>query len=54
MQSPDCPLLFELMCNASDYDVGAALGQRKKKGELFVIYYASRILNSAQMTYTTT
>lgn len=33
MQSPDCPLLFELMCNAiaSDYDVGAALGQRKKK-----------------------
>lgn len=31
MQFPDCPLLFELMCNASDYDVGAALGQRKKK-----------------------
>lgn len=31
MQSPYCPLLFELMCNASDYDVGAALGQRKKK-----------------------
>ncbi|KAL4386806.1 hypothetical protein GQ457_09G017360 [Hibiscus cannabinus] len=44
---------FELMCDASDYAVGAALGQRR--GKLFhVIYYASRTLNDAQVNYTTT
>ncbi|KAL4310389.1 hypothetical protein GQ457_01G023450 [Hibiscus cannabinus] len=43
---------FELMCDASDYAVGAALGQRR--GKLFhVIYYASRTLNDAQVNYTT-
>ena len=41
------------MCDASDYAVGAVLGQRKE-GKPFVIYYASRTLNSAQMNYTTT
>ena len=41
------------MCDASDYVVGAVLGQRKKS-KPFVIYYASRTLNSAQMNYTTT
>ncbi|KAL4366766.1 hypothetical protein GQ457_05G020870 [Hibiscus cannabinus] len=44
---------FELMCDASDYAVDAALGQRR--GKLFhVIYYASRTLNDAQVNYTTT
>ncbi|KAL4384167.1 hypothetical protein GQ457_15G018280 [Hibiscus cannabinus] len=44
---------FQLMCDASDYAVGAALGQRR--GKLFhVIYYASRTLNDAQVNYTTT
>ncbi|KAK8669497.1 hypothetical protein V6N13_106925 [Hibiscus sabdariffa] len=44
---------FELMCDASDHAVGAALGQRR--GKLFhVIYYASRTLNEAQINYTTT
>jgi len=41
------------MCDASDYVVGAVLGQRKDK-KPYVIYYASKILNSAQMNYTTT
>jgi hypothetical protein len=41
------------MCDASDYAVGAVLGQRKDK-KPYVIYYASKILNSAQMNYTTT
>jgi hypothetical protein len=41
------------MCDASDYDVGAVLGQRKDK-KPYVIYYASKTLNSAQMNYTTT
>ena len=41
------------MCDASDYAIGAVLGQRKDK-KPYVIYYASRTLNSAQMNYTTT
>ncbi|KAL4302470.1 hypothetical protein GQ457_10G014000 [Hibiscus cannabinus] len=50
---PDWTSPFELMCDASDYAVGAALGQRR--GKLFhVIYYASRTLNDAQVNYTTT
>ena len=46
-------LPFELMYDVNDYVVGAVLGQRKE-GKPFVIYYASRTLNSAQMNYTTT
>ncbi|KAH9802030.1 RNA-directed DNA polymerase [Citrus sinensis] len=53
MQPPDWSLPFELMYDASDYVVSAVLGQRKE-GKPFVIYYASRTLNSAQMNYTTT
>ncbi|KAK8632765.1 hypothetical protein V6N13_073146 [Hibiscus sabdariffa] len=50
---PDWTSPFELMCDAKDYAVGAALGQRR--GNLFhVIYYASRTLNDAQINYTTT
>ncbi|KAK9042680.1 hypothetical protein V6N11_017746 [Hibiscus sabdariffa] len=50
---PDWTSPFELMCDASDHAVGAALGQRR--GKLFhVIYYASRTLNEAQINYTTT
>ncbi|GMI94656.1 hypothetical protein HRI_003134900 [Hibiscus trionum] len=53
VQPPDWSLPFEIMCDASDYAVGAALGQRKDK--LFhVIYYASKTLNDAQVNYTIT
>jgi hypothetical protein len=41
------------MCDASDYAVGVVLGQRKDK-KPYMIYYASKTLNSAQMNYTTT
>ena len=41
------------MCDASDYAVGAVLGQ-KKDGKTHVIYYASQTLNDAQMRYATT
>jgi hypothetical protein len=41
------------MCDASDYAVGAVLGQRKDK-KPYMIYYASKTLNTAQMNYTTT
>ena len=37
---------FELMCNASDYVVGAMLGQKKDK-VFYAIYYASKSLNAA-------
>ncbi|KAK8708359.1 hypothetical protein V6N13_059401 [Hibiscus sabdariffa] len=50
---PDWTLPFELMCDASDYVVGAVLGQRR--GKIFhPIYYASKTLNEAQINYTTT
>ncbi|PIN21773.1 DNA-directed DNA polymerase [Handroanthus impetiginosus] len=50
---PDWSFLFELMCDASDFAVGAVLGQRKDK--IFrSIYYASKTLNDAQLNYTTT
>jgi hypothetical protein len=44
---------FEIMCDASDYAVGAVLGQRIEKLP-HVIYYASRTLNDAQLNYSTT
>jgi len=51
--TPDWGQEFELMCDASDYAVGAMLGQRK--GRMFhTIYYASKVLNDAQINYATT
>ncbi|KAM2061629.1 hypothetical protein ACFX1T_046667 [Malus domestica] len=50
---PDWSIPFELMCDASDYALGAVLGQRKNKLP-HVIYYASRTLNDAQLNYSTT
>ena len=46
MQPPDWNEPFEIMCDASDYAVGAILGQRKDK-KLHVIYYASKTLDPA-------
>ncbi|XP_050916838.1 uncharacterized protein LOC127132019 [Lathyrus oleraceus] len=53
IQPPDWTLPFELMCDASNYAVGAVLAQRVNK-VAHVIYYASRTLDSAQSNYTTT
>ena len=51
--APDWDLPFELMCDASDYAIGAVLGQKRER--IFqVIYYASRTLNDAQLNYATT
>ena len=52
IQPLDWSLPFEIICNASDYVVGAVLRQRKDK-KPYVIYYASKTLNNAQMNYTT-
>ncbi|GKE35337.1 reverse transcriptase domain-containing protein [Tanacetum coccineum] len=51
--SPDWSMPFELMCDASDFAVGAFLGQRID-GKFKPIYYASKTLNDAQAHYTTT
>ncbi|CAM8956512.1 unnamed protein product [Rhodiola kirilowii] len=53
VQPPKWDLPFELMCDASDYAIGAVLGQRVEK-KLHVIYYVSKVLDNAQMNYTTT
>ena len=46
VQPPDWNLPFEIMCDASDYDVGVVLGQRVDK-KLNVIHYASKTLDIA-------
>ena len=51
--TPDWTKPFELMCDASDWAVGAVLGQKKEK-IFHPIYYSSKTLNEAQVNYTTT
>jgi hypothetical protein len=46
IQPPNWGLPFEIMCDASDYAVGAVLGQRVEKLP-YVIYYANKTLNDA-------
>ena len=49
----DWELLSELMCDTSNYAIGAILGQRNNK-VFFAIYYASRMINEAQLNYAMT
>nr|GFA66059.1 reverse transcriptase domain-containing protein [Tanacetum cinerariifolium] len=49
----DSPWPFELMCGASDYAVGAVLGQRVEK-HFRPIHYASKTTNQAETNYTKT
>ncbi|GJS72627.1 reverse transcriptase domain-containing protein [Tanacetum coccineum] len=51
--APDWDLPFEIMCDASDYAVGAVLGQHKTK-HFQHIHYASKTMTDAQAHYTTT
>ncbi|XP_042465848.1 uncharacterized protein LOC122048329 [Zingiber officinale] len=53
IRSPDWTLPFELMCDASNFAIGAVLAQRVE-GAPHVICYASKTLDSAQANYTTT
>ena len=53
LQSPNWDLPFKIMCDASDYAVGAVLGQRIEKKPT-AIWYASKTLAEAEMNYTTT
>ncbi|XP_070029968.1 uncharacterized protein [Nicotiana sylvestris] len=51
--APNWEQPFDLMCDSSDYAVGAVLGQQKDK-LMHPIYYASRTLSGAQLNYTVT
>ncbi|KAL2235747.1 UNVERIFIED_CONTAM: Retrovirus-related Pol polyprotein from transposon 17.6 [Sesamum indicum] len=53
IRPPDWNHPFEIMCDASNHAIGAVLGQKIEK-DPHVIYYASRMLDSAQSNYTTT
>ena len=50
LQSPNWNFPFEIMCVASEFPLGAVLGQRVDK-KLHTIYYASRTLNLNQANY---
>ena len=47
VQPPDWNLPFEIMCDASDYAIGAILGQRVDK-KINFIQYASKTLDNAR------
>ncbi|GJZ16450.1 reverse transcriptase domain-containing protein [Tanacetum coccineum] len=49
----DWYLPFELMCDASDFAIGAVLGQRHEK-HFKPIHYASKTMTEAESRYTTT
>nr|GFD13274.1 reverse transcriptase domain-containing protein [Tanacetum cinerariifolium] len=50
---PDCDMPFELMCDASDFAIGAVLRQRQEK-HFRPIHYASKAMTEAESNYTTT
>ena len=53
LQSPNWDLAFKIMCDTSDYVVGAVLGQQLEKKPM-AICYASKTLVKPQINYTTT
>jgi hypothetical protein len=53
IQPPDWHLPFEIMCDVSDYVVGAVLDQ-SKDNKHYAISYASETLTGPQLNYATT
>ena len=52
LQSPNWGLPFEIMCDTSDFTVGAILGQQIDKKPT-AIFYASKTLFDSQLNYMT-
>jgi hypothetical protein len=53
IQPPNWHLPFEIICDASDYAVGAVLGQSKDKKH-YAIFYASKTLTGPKLNYAAT
>ena len=53
MEKPYWNRVFEIMCDASDFAMGAVLGHKDEK-VFKAIYYASKTFNEAQENYSTT
>nr|GEU39771.1 reverse transcriptase domain-containing protein [Tanacetum cinerariifolium] len=51
--APDWDMPFELMCDTSDFAIGAVLGQCQDK-HFMPIHYASKTMTEAESNYTTT
>nr|GEV35212.1 reverse transcriptase domain-containing protein [Tanacetum cinerariifolium] len=51
--APNWDMPFELMCDASNFAIGAVLGQRQDK-HFRSIHYASKTMTEAESNYTTT
>nr|GEW49583.1 reverse transcriptase domain-containing protein [Tanacetum cinerariifolium] len=51
--APDWDMPLELMCDASDFVIGAVLGKRQDK-HFRPIHYASKTITEAESNYTTT
>nr|GEY28497.1 reverse transcriptase domain-containing protein [Tanacetum cinerariifolium] len=51
--APDLDMPFELMCDASDFAIGAVIGQRQYK-HFKPIHYASKTMTEVESNYTTT
>ena len=50
LQPPNWSLPFEIYCDASEFSVGAVLGQRKEEKPV-AIFYARKTLNGPQLHY---
>nr|GEU91320.1 reverse transcriptase domain-containing protein [Tanacetum cinerariifolium] len=53
LTTPDRDLPFELMCDASDFSIGAVLGKHQEK-HFRPLHYASKTMTEAETNYTTT
>nr|GEW70187.1 reverse transcriptase domain-containing protein [Tanacetum cinerariifolium] len=51
--APDWDMPFKLMCDASDFAIGAVLGQRQDK-HFRLIHYYNKTMTEAESNYTTT
>nr|GEY07751.1 reverse transcriptase domain-containing protein [Tanacetum cinerariifolium] len=53
IKAPNWDMPFELMCDASDFPIGAVLGQRQDK-HFRPVHYANKTMKEAESKYTTT